>query len=258
MELQSPFQRLQAKLGKVIAETPPGERLLTEPALAKQLGVSRATLREAMRTFESQGLIRRRQGIGTFVVKRTKVIKSGLEVLESIETLAIKIGLEVSMGALQIDQFGADSEFSEILGVKEGTMLVQVKRVIFADDRPVALLLDVLPENILVPADLETGFTGSVLDLLLRRGSPVLSSSSTNIQAEAASSKIARAMQIQRGDVLLMFKARLYDTDGNVVSFSTSYFLPGYFHFHIVRGVESSSSLVQFKEQEEETKKENT
>ncbi|MCJ7626041.1 MAG: GntR family transcriptional regulator [Anaerolineaceae bacterium] len=240
MELQSPFQRLQARLGDVIEKTPPGDRLLTEPALAKQLGVSRATLREAMRTFESQGVIRRRQGIGTFVVKRTKIIDSGLEVLQSIETMAKKIGLDVSMGALQIDLFDSDGEYSEILGVKEGTSLVKVSRVIFVESRPVALLLDVLPENILTPADLETGFTGSVLDLLLRRGSPMLSRSLTNIQAEAASSDIARAMQIQRGDVLLMFKARLYDTAENVVAFSTSYFLPGYFHFHIVRGVEGS------------------
>jgi GntR family transcriptional regulator len=243
MKNKSPFQRLQERLGKVIEETPPGERLLTEPALAKQLGVSRATLREAMRTFEIQGFIRRRQGIGTFVVKRTKVIESGLEVLESIETLANKIGLEVSMGELQIDQFDADSEYSDILGVEEGTTLLQVARVIFADNRPVAFLLDVLPEDILTPADLETGFTGSVLDLLLQRGSPMLSSSSTNIQAEAASSKVARAMQIQRGTVLLVFKARLYDTAGDVVAFSTSRFLPGYFDFHIVRGVEGSSSI---------------
>ena len=54
-----PFQRLQADLAKLIARTAPGERLLNEPELAKQMGVSRATLREAMRTFETQGIIRR-------------------------------------------------------------------------------------------------------------------------------------------------------------------------------------------------------
>ena len=52
-----PFQRLQADLAKLIAHTPPGQRLLNEPELAKQMGVSRATLREAMRTFETQGLM---------------------------------------------------------------------------------------------------------------------------------------------------------------------------------------------------------
>ena len=81
-----PFQRLQADLAALIAKLPADSRLPSEPDLAAQLGVSRATLREAMRTFETQGLIRRRQGAGTFVVGKVPVLESGLEVLESINT----------------------------------------------------------------------------------------------------------------------------------------------------------------------------
>src|SRR5664279_1981066 len=95
-----PFQRLQGELTNLIAATEPGEKLPAEPELAHRLGVSRATLREAMRSFEGQGLIRRRQGVGTFVVSHKQVIESGLEALESIETLASKIGLNVEMGDL--------------------------------------------------------------------------------------------------------------------------------------------------------------
>src|SRR5512144_139073 len=98
-----PFQRLQADLAKLIAETPPGSRLMSEPDLAKQMGVSRATLREAMRTFETQGLIRRRQGSGTFVVGQMPVIEAGLELLESLETMANRLGLEVTVSDLHVE-----------------------------------------------------------------------------------------------------------------------------------------------------------
>lgn len=232
-----PYQRLQTELAELILNTPAGERLPSEPQLAKQLGVSRATLREAMRSFEGQGLIRRRQGIGTFVVGRTQVIETGLEVLQSIETLADKIGLQVAMGDLQIKQIDADAESAQALGVEIGSPLIRVSRVIMAESRPVAYLVDILPDNVLTETDLEQGFTGSVLDLLLRRGTPPLRDSFTEINAAAAPAEIARSLEIQRGDVLLMFQANLYDESGRVVIFSKSYFIPGHFRFHVLRRV---------------------
>jgi len=89
----------------------------------------------------------------------------------------------------------------------------------------------------LTPSDLKTGFTGSVLDLLLRRGSLQLHHSVTEIRAVAAPQEVARALEIQRGDVLLLFVAGLVTADERVVDYSMSYFLPGYFRFHVVRKV---------------------
>jgi GntR family transcriptional regulator len=230
-------QRLHEALGKIIADTPPGERLLTEPELAKQLKVSRATLREAMRTFETQGLIYRRQGAGTFVIHPSQIFESGLEVLESIETLAKRIGLPVSMGELRIDRRTANDDEIKALEIESQTRVVCLSRVIQAEGRPVAFLIDILPDDLLSADELEAGFTGSVLDLLLKRGSPALTTSRCDINAVQAASDVARAMRIQRGDVLLRFVAYLYANNGRVVDYSFSYFLPGYFHFHVVRRV---------------------
>jgi GntR family transcriptional regulator len=232
-----PYQRLQGELADLIASLPAGGRLPSEPGLAKQLGVSRATLREAMRSFEGQGVIRRRQGVGTFVVVQPPVIETGLEVLESIESLAHRSGLDVSMGDLHINKVQAGIEEAEALGVPLGTALIQVLRVIQTESRPVAYLVDTLPEDILTTEDLSQGFTGSVLDLLLQRGSPKLHRSVAEIRAAAATPEIARLLEIQRGDVLLMFSARLLSMDDQVVDYSLSYFLPGYFRFEVVRRV---------------------
>ncbi len=231
-----PFQRLQADLSKLIAKTPAGQRLISEPELAKQLGVSRATLREAMRTFETQGVIRRRQGSGTYVVGKVPVMDAGLEKLESIETMARRMNLEITVSDLHVEGFEADAASAKSLGVTEKTPLTRVRRVIRADRRPAAYLVDILPDSILSPGDLPSKFSGSVLDFLLSRGEKLVNSRAV-ISATNAPADVAKPLEIQRDDVLLKFESQLFDVKNNVVDYSVSYFIPGYFHFHVNRKV---------------------
>ena len=231
-----PFQRLQADLSVLILSTPAGQRLISEPQLAKQMGVSRATLREAMRTFETQGLIRRRQGAGTFVVGKVPVIEAGLEVLESLETMAQRMDLKITVSDLHGEQVEADEKTAEALDILEGTRLTRIRRVIRADSRPVAYLIDILPEEILKPDDLPQQFSGSVLDYLLSSRVD-LRLSRAAISATNAPADVAKALEIQRGDVLLHFASQLYDATGSVLDYSMSYFIPGYFNFHVNRRV---------------------
>ena len=237
-----PFQRLQADLAKLIAETPAGSRLMSEPDLAKQMGVSRATLREAMRTFETQGLIRRRQGSGTYVVGKFQVIDAGLEVLESIETMAKRMNLEVSVSDLHIEQTEADTTIADGLCVEVGTRYVRVRRVMRAESRPVAYLIDSLPMDIINLDDLTNEFRGSVLDYLISSGVD-LQVSRAAISATNAAADVAKALEIQRDDVLLCFVSQLYDSTGRVVDFSVSYFIPGYFHFHVNRRIGNGTNV---------------
>src|SRR5206468_11950580 len=55
-----------------ILEESPGAQLPPEPELAAELGVSRATPREALRSLEDEGLVRRTRGAGTFAAKRPR------------------------------------------------------------------------------------------------------------------------------------------------------------------------------------------
>ncbi len=231
-----PFQRLQAELAALIARAPDGQRLPSEPELARQLGVSRATLREAMRTFETQGLIRRRQGAGTFVVGQMAVLDSGLEVLESLDTMARRMNLEVTVSDLQVERLYADQENANGLNIPLASLITRIRRVMRADNRPVSYLVDNLPESVLKPEELPESFNGSVLDFLLARGD-ALSKARANISAIGATADVAKALEIQRGDVLLHFNSQVYDDSGKVVTHSFTYFIPGYFNFHVVRRI---------------------
>jgi GntR family transcriptional regulator len=229
------FQTLQETLRQWIANTPPGERLPSEPEMARQLNVSRATLREAMRTFEAQGLIRRRQGSGTFVIGQIPVLESGLEVLESIDTLARRKGMDIAISNLSIVPMH-NSDYAKKLEVPSDTLLTYVERIVRIDEKPVAWLIDILPADVLAPEELPENFRGSVLDYLLTRGTAT-QQSRTEVTAIGAPADIAKKLHIQRGDVLLAFQAWLYGNENRILAYSRSYFLPGHFKFHIVRRV---------------------
>jgi GntR family transcriptional regulator len=243
MAHNSVAQRLHDQLLRIITETQPGGRLPSEPYLAEQLSVSRATLREAMRAFETQGIIRRKQGSGTYVNQPPQVLESGLEVLESIETMAQRSQLSVDFGALNLEKRIPDSDECLSLNALPGSEVMCISRVILTEGRPVAFLVDTLPEDIVSPDELNADFRGSILDLLLKRGQPPLLASRTEISAVPASSRVARALGIQRGDVLLCFLAELYTTDSQVIDRSQSFFLPGYFRFHVVRRLVQNERL---------------
>ena len=231
------FQKLNMQLAEIIEATPAGQKWKSEPELAASLGVSRATLREAMRTFEGQGLIRRRQGVGTFVLDQKQNIETGLEILESIETLANRLGMDVKMGYLGINKTNAGENFGKKLRINPQAQIVKISRVIWVTDHPVAYLIDILPEHVLPEEDLVNGFTGSVLDLIIKRGTYELSHSKTYISACPATSDIAKKIQMQRGDVIQKFEAYLIEKTGRILDYSESYFAPGFFKFHVIRKI---------------------
>ncbi|MBI3243556.1 MAG: GntR family transcriptional regulator [Chloroflexi bacterium] len=236
MDSRPLYLRAEEALGQWIDSLSPGERLPTEPELAKRLSISRATLREAMRLFEERGRIARKPGVGTFVLAPHPIIESGLEVLESIDTLARRLNLETYVTDLVVNECPADDKHAASLGLAAGASVVEIARTIYAGAVPVAYLTDVLPTGVVTQEEMEN-FSGSVLDLLLKRGNPALGQSRTAITAESADGSLARHLSLQRGTPLLHFEAVLYTQDGRAIDHSHSHFTPGYFKFHVVRKV---------------------
>jgi GntR family transcriptional regulator len=223
-----------------------GDGLLpSEAELSLRFEVSRATIREALAKLEHAGVIIRKHGVGTFVAPPQPVIDAGLEELESLETLAERIGLETHMSKASIEERAASAAEAVRLQLAPADQVLSVARVIMTGKRPVAYLIDIVPLQYLRQQDLADTFNGSVLDLFLHRERPALSHSRTDIMAEAAQGALARQLHLQRGDVLLKLEAQLVAQDGQVVDYSLSYFVPGYLRFHVVRRVGGSNTQSQ-------------
>ena len=96
----------------------PGARLPNEPRLCTLFGVSRTTLREAIRSLAAQGYVEVRRGSGTFVLDRTMVPDIGLQRLENLRTrlrdlFEIRMMIEPQAARLACLR-GTDDELREI------------------------------------------------------------------------------------------------------------------------------------------------
>ncbi len=214
--------------------------LPSESELSQRFAVSRATVREALSRLEQRGVVIRRHGVGTFIAPQQPVLEAGLERLESLHTMAQRIGLETRVGEADIEEREATPHETERLQIAAGSPVLAVARVMLTDTRPVAYLVDIVPTALLTKQDLNQSFQGSVLDIFLKRGDPALAHSRTDIAIEPADMTIARKLHLQRGSSLLKLDAQLYSRDGRIVDYSISYFVPGYFRFHVVRRIDPS------------------
>jgi GntR family transcriptional regulator len=219
----------------------PDGLLPSEAELSQRFEVSRATIREALAKLEHAAVIVRKHGVGTFVAPPQPVIDAGLEELESLETLAQRIGLATHMGKVAIEERTPLPAEAERLQLTPQDQVLSVARVMLTGKRPVAYLVDIVPVSYLSRQDLGDAFNGSILDLWLHKKQPVLSHSRTDIVPEAADEVIAHKLRLNAGDLLLKLEAQLFTREGKVVDYSLSYFVPGHFHFHVVRRIGKTS-----------------
>jgi Transcriptional regulators len=114
-----------------------GDRLPSEPELVAWLGVSRATIRQAMAELIAEGLIYRYQGRGTFVAPRK--FEHPLQRLVSFSEDIRSRGMEPGSRILFLGQIPADAEVAAHLRIPPGKTVLRIYRLRLANDQPVGL-----------------------------------------------------------------------------------------------------------------------
>lgn len=102
-----------------------GDRLPTEDALCRRFGVSRHTVREALRALRDEGLIASRQGAGTTVVRRTArpLYTYSVSSIEELLQYASEARYEVDKSGIVV----ADRALAERLGCTVGERWLRVE-----------------------------------------------------------------------------------------------------------------------------------
>lgn len=132
------------------------ERFPTDEELTASYAVSRQTVREAVRRLQTEGLVERRRGRGTTLVRR--VLEQPLGALYSLALTVSDHGLVARNEILAAERREPDAAIAAELGLTGGEPVAFLERLRFAGDRPLSLERSWLPWSVgaaLLAADLE-------------------------------------------------------------------------------------------------------
>lgn len=196
-----------------------GDKLMPEAELARQLGISRPSLREAIRILAHEGLIIVKHGVGTFVGKDHRHMMGSLELMRSMTDMIRAAGGVPSQRDLKIELVKPPAEIAADLELEPNAKVGRISRVRFVDDQPFVLAKEyvALDDDKHGFAALQR-FNGSSLYQFLREEfSTDISHSRSRLSAVSADAKMAELLSLKTGAPLLLMNELHYNGDGRPV-----------------------------------------
>jgi GntR family transcriptional regulator len=214
----------------------PGGQLPPEPELAAELGVSRPTLREALRSLQDEGIVTRMRGAGTFLAHRPRVrnnLDVNFGVTDAIRAAGMRPGVEHTVTTIE----RAPPAEAKRLALDPDRDVVVVERVRTADGRPVVFTRDVLPARLLEghPEVIGRLARASLYETLERDLGMVIHHGLADFAPVRASRDVAAKLRVPRSALMLYLRQVDYDGDGRPVLSSHEYHLADAFEFTVVR-----------------------
>jgi DNA-binding GntR family transcriptional regulator len=194
-----------------------GSHLDNELELARQLRVSRPTVRRAIAVLANRGLVIRRHGIGTLVVPVR--VRRPVRLSSLYDDLA-EAGQAPTTRLLAFEIVPAPSEVAGSLQQSKGSRVLHFERLRLASGQPIALMRNFLPLT-LEEVVTEEGLKTNGLYRLLRRSGIHLRLASQTIGARSAERREARLLKVPSGSPLLTMQRISYDDAGQPVEYGS-------------------------------------
>jgi DNA-binding GntR family transcriptional regulator len=214
----------------------PGAQLPPEPQLAGELGVSRPTLREALRSLEDEGVVTRSRGAGTFLSHRPR-LRNNLDVNFGVSDAIRQSGMEPGQKSAVTSIETVPDDERERLGLAAGEQVVVVERVRTADGRPVVVTRDILPVRLVEGRSevLPLLAGGSLYEIMERDLGITIHHGVASFAPVRATKALASQLRVSRGSLLLYLEQVDYDQEGRPVLSSHEHHLADAFEFTLIR-----------------------
>jgi DNA-binding GntR family transcriptional regulator len=204
------YRQLAEELRADVAKRAVGDRIESEPKLARRFGVSRFTVARAIEILVEEGLVRRRQGLGSFVAPPALVRASSY--LSSFTEAVEGQGRTASHRLLN---FGP-TEWREGLPYPEDAKLILMERLRFVDGAPTAIHRSFMDKKVADRIGLIRGVaasSGFSLYRLFDRSGLILERGVETLRARAATADEARLLHIVDAPVVMAVRRETFGRD---------------------------------------------
>ena len=220
----------------------PGERLGAERDLAERLGVSRSTLRQALASLESAGIVRRVSGRSGGIFLAPGKVDRDLSRIVGVPTLLRDQGFTAGSRVVNVGVTVAGPESADALGIDAEDFVVDLVRIRLADGSPISLEHARFPAD-LVPGLPERDLSGSIYELIDKAYGLRPDTATETMEVVGASALEASILGIEPGAPLLSITRTTQDAGGRPFEYSRDLFRSDRTRISVrVQGAPSSES----------------
>ncbi len=217
------YQQLVDEIKSAIAsgKLSEGDRIMTEAELSKTYDISRITVRKAIEILVEEGILIKKQGIGTFVAgkKLTRNMGVFMGFSQNCEANGQKPGTKLLSAAL-VGPVGSDEKN---LGLGENEKVIVIRRLRLIDDLPVILEENHFSQKyaFLLGENLER----SLYETLSEHGIQAYGGK-RRVTVCYATAAEAETLGVKKGSALLLMKDICVSPDGEVIHTCKSLICP--------------------------------
>lgn len=196
-----------------------GKLLPKEVDMAKELGISRNTLRQATNKLVYEGLLFRKKGVGTKVVKQVdSKAKNWLSFTQEMKAKGIKV---VNYN-INITWEEAPEEVRHFFTIGNDVKVLKMERLRGGEDGPFVFFISYFHPRIGLTG--EEDFSQPLYEILRKEHSVIAKLSKEEISARAADLPLSKMLNINKGEPILKRKRFVYDPGKRPIEYNVGYY----------------------------------
>jgi GntR family transcriptional regulator len=213
-----------------------GDQLPSEEALVQMFGVSRATVREALKLLEEERIITVRHGLGRFLaIDPNNRISEDITHLESVTEMAGNLGLTLTTEVVSFQTEKPGPKIAAHLAMPESGEVFVLHRIRKADGEIIIYSIDIFPRSIVPsPVQLEE-FQNSLLAIMEDSWGARLAYSRAAISAILLNDELVDLPQLDRSVPWILMEQINFDAHNRPILYSRDFHRGDKFQFHVLR-----------------------